>query len=588
MKNLKCEKLKMLKDKIKNLIKKVILEAQKRGELPRFKIPEVSIEHPKDSRHGDYASNISMRLGSICKRTPMDIGKILVSKLAGFKKAQDLFEKIEIVKPGFINFTLSKKWLQEQITEVIKKGENFGKVNIGKGKTVIIDYSAPNIAKPMSIGHLRSTIIGQAIYNIYEFLGYKCIGDNHLGDWGTQFGKLIYAYKEWGGREKIEQNPIKELLKLYVKFHNEVEKNPDLEDKGREWFKKLEEKNKEAVRLWRWFTKLSLREFNKIYKLLDIKFDYELGESFYNNMLDDVIKKTQDKGITKESKGAIIIPLEEHNLPPLLIQKSDGATLYATRDLATTKYRIEKFKPIRIIYVVGAEQKLYFRQLFKTFELISYAKGRDFVHVCFGLIRLAGVRMATRKGKVIFLEDVLKKAIDLARKIVDDKNPNLPEKTKDKIARQIGIGAVKYNDLSQNRITDITFDWNKMLSLEGNSAPYLQYAHARICSILKKGKVGFNNKFDSALLKDKREIALLRELYIFPEIITKAAEEYMPNYIATYLFELAQNFNLFYNEIRVLQAEKNVSLARLHLVKSVSLVLKNGLALLGIKAPEQM
>ncbi len=578
----------MLKDKIKNLIKKVILEAQKRKELPRFKIPEISIEHPKDSRHGDYASNISMRLGSICKRTPMDIGKILVDKLSGFKKAQDLFEKIEIVKPGFINFTLLKKWLQEQITEVIKKDENFGKVNIGKGKTVIIDYSAPNVAKPMSIGHLRSTIIGQAIYNIYEFLGYKCIGDNHLGDWGTQFGKLIYAYKEWGNREKIKQNPIKELLKLYVKFHNEVEKNPDLENKGREWFKKLEDKNKEAVRLWRWFTKLSLREFDKIYKLLDIKFDYELGESFYNNMLNDVIKGVQDKGITKESKGAIIIPLEEHNLPPLLIQKSDGATLYATRDLATAKYRIEKFKPIKIIYVVGAEQKLYFRQLFKTFELINHAKGRDFVHVCFGLIRLAGVRMATRKGKVVFLEDVLEKAIDLARKIVDDKNPNLPEKIKDKIARQIGVGSVKYSDLSQNRITDITFDWNKMLSLEGNSAPYLQYTHARICSILKKSKIGLNNKFDSSLLKDKREIALLRKLYIFPEIITKAAEEYMPNYIATYLFELAQNFNLFYNEIRVLQAEKNVSLARLHLAGAVSLVLKNGLALLGIEAPEKM
>ena len=588
MKNLKCEKLKMLKDKIKNLIKKVILEAQKKKKLPKFKIPEISIEHPKDSRHGDYASNISMQLVSRCKKSPMDIGKILVDKLAGFKKAQDLFEKIEIVKPGFINFTLSKKWLQEQIAEAIKKSENFGKVNIGKGKIIVIDYSAPNIAKPMSIGHLRSTIIGQSIYNIYEFLGYRCIGDNHLGDWGTQFGKLIYAYKEWGNREKIKQNPIKELLKLYVKFHNEVEKNPDLEDKGREWFKRLEDKDKEALRLWRWFTKLSLKEFNKIYKLLDIKFDYELGESFYDNMLDDVIKEVQDKGITKESKGAIIIPLEEHNLPPLLIQKSDGATLYATRDLATAKYRIEKFKPIRIIYVVGAEQKLYFKQLFKTFELVSYAKGRDFVHVCFGLIRLAGVRMATRKGKVIFLEDVLEKAIDLARKIVDDKNPNLSEKIKDKIARQIGIGAVKYNDLSQNRITDITFDWNKMLSLEGNSAPYLQYTHARICSILKKSKIGLNNKFDSSLLKDKREIALLRKLYIFPEMVMKAAEEYMPNYIATYLFELAQNFNLFYNEIRVLQAEKNVSLARLHLVKSVSLILKNGLALLGIEAPEQM
>jgi len=578
----------MIKDKIKNLIEKVILEAQKREELPSFKIPEISIEHPKDSRHGDYASNINMQLGSICKRTPMDIGKILVDKPAVFKKAQDLFEKIEIVKPGFINFTLSKKWLQKQVGGVIKKGLDFGKVNIGKGKTVIIDYSAPNIAKPMSIGHLRSTIIGQAIYNIYEFLGYRCIGDNHLGDWGTQFGKLIYAYKEWGDREKIKQNPIRELLKLYVKFHNEVEKNPDLENEGRRWFKKLEDKNKEAVRLWRWFTKLSLREFNRIYELLDIKFDYELGESFYNNMLDNVIKEAQDKGITKESKGAIIIPLEEHNLPPLLIQKSDGATLYATRDLATAKYRIEKFKPVKIIYVVGAEQKLYFRQLFKTFELINHAKGRDFVHVCFGLIRLAGVRMATRRGKVIFLEDVLEKAIDLARKIVDDKNPNLSEEIKDKIARQIGIGAVKYNDLSQNRITDITFDWNKMLSLKGDSAPYLQYTHARICSILKKGKVRFNNKFDSALLRDKREIALLRKLYIFPEIITEAAEEYMPNYITTYLFELAQNFNLFYNEIRVLQAEKNVSLARLHLAGAVGLILKNGLALLCIEAPEQM
>jgi arginyl-tRNA synthetase len=609
----------MLKNKLENLIKKSAKEIQKKYKLK--KLPEFTVEHSRNFRFGDYATNAAMVLGKEAKKNPMEVGNFLIKEIKKDKNFHsEIFKKIEIAKPGFINFTLSSKFLQKNLSEILKQGEKFGSLNLGKGKTVVVDYSAPNIAKPMHAGHLRSTIIGQSLCNIYKFLGYKTISDNHIGDWGTQFGKLIYGYKNWGDQKKILQNPIEEMTKLYVKFHKEAEKNKELEEFARKETKKLQDKNKENVKIWKFLVKESLKEFDKIYKILGIKFDYVLGESFYDSMLEKIVKECLRKKIAGKSEGAIIINLDRYNLPPFLIQKKDGAYLYATTDLAAIKYRLKKFKPDKILYVVSNEQALHFQQLFAALELLGWPKNIEMKHIKFGMVLGEnGKKLSTRKGETVSLESLIEKAVKLARKAVEEKNPKLSKTEKQKIAKIVGIGAIKYNDLSQNRMTDIVFDWNKMLNFQGDSAPYLQYTHARIKSILRKlslfaegdirqyrllirrsqkegddtyrrlQKEIFKNKFATTkLLKNELELSILKQLLFFLETIERAAQEYNPNIIADYLYQLAGRFNLFYQKIPVLKAEKELRLARLNLIFAVATVLKTGLELLGIEAPEKM
>ncbi len=578
-----------MEKKIRKLIENSIEELQKEEEIPQFSLPEVLVEQPKKRIHGDYATNMAIVVGKKIGKNPREIANLLVDKLNKKVKKNNFFDKIGIAGPGFINFYISEKILFSEVENILKEKNKYGQKNIGKGKTIIIDYSSVNIAKPFSIGHLRSTIIGQAIYNLYKFLGYKAIGDNHIGDWGTQFGKLIFAIKKWGDEKEITKEPIKNLLNLYVKFHREAEKNPEIEKEGRKWFKKLEQGDKEANRIWKKCVKWSLKEFERIYKILGIKIDFTLGESFYEPMLKGVIKEALNKKIAIKSQGAIIIPYPNDILPPFLIRKSDGATLYSTRDLATIKYRRKKFRPYKIIYEVGTDQILYFKQLFWAAEMLGLGKREDYVHVAHGMMRLPTGRMRTRKGEIILLENVLKEAIEKAKKIAEKKNPRLKKKEKEKIAKTIGIGAIKYSNLSRNPLSDIVFSWEEAFKLEGNSGPYLQYAYVRAKSIIRKSGVKSIKFNKQGFLGEEKEVLLLKRLAKFPNIVERAAKNYNPNLICGYLFDLAQDFNSFYESSSVIkEKDDNLKTMRLFLVKAFAQIIKNGLNLLGIETLERM
>ncbi len=575
----------MFSQKIRKEIGKVIIKKQKEKILPEFDFSEIVVEYPKQRIHGHYATNVALIIAKKVKKKPIEIANYLKSELEN----NYLFEKIEIVEPGFINFFISEKALLDGLRRILKEKEKYGKSDVGKSKTIIIDYSSPNIAKPFSVGHLRSTIIGQAIYNLYKLLGFKVIGDNHLGDWGTQFGKLIYAIKKWGDEKEIEKDPIKNLVSLYVRFHQEAEKNPQLEEKGREWFRKLERGEKEARRLWKKCVKWSLKEFEKVYKILKIKQDLVLGESFYHSLSEEVVEEALKRGVAKESQGALVIPFPEEKLPPLLIKKSDGTTLYSTRDLAAIKYRMEKFKPWKIIYEVGADQKLYFQQLFWAAELLGLGKRDKYVHIAHGMIRLPEGKMSTRKGRVILLEDLLEEAIRKAKEIIKKKNPQIKENERKKIAETIGVGAVKYNILSKNPETDIIFKWEEALNLEGNSGPYLQYAYVRAKGIIKR----FKRKREKVIFKQRvltaKDLDFLFQLTKFPEVIEEGGKKYSPNIVANYLFDLAREFNKFYESVPVFQERKeDLRVLRLLLVKAFSQIIKNGLNVLGIDVVEKM
>jgi arginyl-tRNA synthetase len=566
-----------------------ILKNSARKLFPQIKIPEFQVEHPEKKGFGDYSTNLAFLVAKELKKKPSEIANQITKPI----EKEKIFERIEVKEPGFINFFLSLDFLFEELRKILKEKENYGKSKIGKGKTVIIDYSSPNIAKPFGIGHLRSTIIGQALYNIYKFLGYKVIGDNHLGDWGTQFGKLIFAIKNWG-KKKVDDYSIEELEELYVKFHKEAEKNPQLEEEGRKWFKKLEGGDREARRIWKILVKISLKEFERIYKLLGVKFDFALGESFYEPMTKEIIEELREKKIAKESQGALIVEFPNNQFPLVIVQKSDGTTTYFTRDLATIKYRLKRWNPDLIIYEVGADQKLHFQQLFKTVEILGWAKKTKFVHVAHGLYRTKTGKFSTRKGETVHLEDVLKEAIERAKEIIEksETSRGLTEREKEKISKIVGIGAVKYNDLSQHPSKDIIFDWEKVLNLKGNSAPYLQYTFVRCQSVLEKAgsrklEVG-SRKLKIEKLK-KEEIEILREIYKFPEIIQEAAEKFSPNLICNFVFDLAKKYNLFYDLYPILKAEdKETKNFRLILTKSVSQIIKNSLSLLGIDVPQKM
>jgi arginyl-tRNA synthetase len=596
----------MINNEIKKILDNIIMDLYKDIEIPYF-----AVEWPKQKEYGDYASNAAMVLAGKLNKNPMEIAEEIKNKidlekdveanlpigsLASMSGIKDLFSKITIAKPGFINFEISDKYLIKNLEEILNKKDKFGSSDKGKEKTVVIDYSSPNIAKPMHIGHLRPTIIGQALYNIYKFSGYKVISDNHIGDWGTQFGKLIYAYKNWGDKKKISKDPIEEMTKLYVRFHKEVETNKGLEELARGETNRLQNKNDENIKIWKYLVRESIKDFNKIYKTLGIKFDQTLGESFYDDMLAGVVAECLDRKIAQNSEGAVIINLDKYNLPPFLIKKTDGAYLYTTTDLAAAKYRKEKFKADKILYVVSNEQALHFQQLFSSLELLDWKKDIKMDHIKFGMVLgEEGKKFSTRKGDAVKLDDLIKKSIELAKKVVEEKNPKLSNKQKKKIAKIVGLGAIKYNDLSQNRLTDITFNWDKMLSFNGNSAPYLQYTCARINSLSERYNKSypldrFNpfEKTDFDLLKENIEKDIMRQLLKFPEAIENSAKENTPHLIALYLYELASVFNSFYNTLPILKSEKKLAKARIALSHSVAIVLKNGLNLLGIEAPEKM
>jgi arginyl-tRNA synthetase len=581
----------MIKKEIEEIIRVIIVA--KFGDIEDISF---DVESPKQKENGDYACNAAMVLAKRLDKNPKDLADEIAAEIFKDEKNKEIFEKVEVAGPGFVNFYISDKRLFENALEVLDKKDKFGKDNIGAGKTVVIDYSAINIAKPMHVGHLRSTIIGQALYNIYSALGYKVIGDNHVGDWGTQFGKMIYAYKNWGNKKIISQNPIEEMTKLYVRFHKEAEENKQLEDLAREETKKLQDKDDENMKIWKFLVRESLKDANKIYKILNVKFDYTLGESFYNDMLPEIVKDAMDRKIAEHSDGAVIINLEKFGLPVFLIQKSDGAYLYTTTDIAAAKYRKEKFKADKILYVVANEQALHFEQLFKSIELLGYCPDTDLRHIKFGMVLgEAGKKFSTRKGDTVKLEDLIHKSQELARKVIEEKNPMLSQKEKKKIAKTVGLGAVKYNDLSQNRLTDITFNWDKMLSFEGNSAPYLQYTYARISSVIEKykkenrlGSLLPSKKPQFELLREPAEKDILRQLIKYPQAIESAAKENGPHLVALYIYNLASSYNTFYNSFPILKTDKELMKARLALSEAVAIVIKNGLGLLGIDVLEKM
>lgn len=555
-----------------------IYEAE--NSLPKDEI-EALIEVPPSYDMGDYAF-ACFRLAKVFRKAPNMIAEELTEKIQG----GEYFNKIENVGP-YINFFINKEKLTETVlNSIVEREENFGSSNIGKGRKVLVEFSSPNIAKPFHIGHIRTTVIGNSLYKIYKFQGFDTEALNHLGDYGTQFGMLIAAYKKWGDKPTIEKDPINELLKLYVKFNAEAEKDEKLRDEARYWFKELENKNEEALELWQWIRDMSLKEFNKVYGMLNIEFDSFNGESFYSDKMPKVVEKMEDKGLLKESEGASIIDLETYDMPPALIKKSDGSTLYITRDVAAAIYRKEHYDFYKNIYVVASEQNLHFKQLKKILELMGYDWAEDCIHVPFGMVSLEDGSLSTRKGRVVFLEDVLNKAVESTLKIMEERNPEL--ESKEEVAKQVGVGAVIFQELFNGRIKDYVFSWDRTLSFEGETGPYVQYTHARANSLLEKGEFSLGDKVDYALLKEDDEINLIRLLYKFPEAVLDATYKYEPSFITRHVVEIAKAFNKFYNSCPILSVEQDLKKARLTLVYATKTVIRTGLALLGIEAPNRM
>lgn len=537
---------------------------------------EAHIEKPKQEAHGDLAFPC-FSLARAYKKAPQQIAAEAARQLS-----DSAFAKFEANGPYLNAFIDRNKASQTIIHEVLEKGSAFGDQSEGVGKTITFDLSAPNIAKPFSMGHLRSTVVGNAIANLAEKCGYRTVRINYIGDWGTQFGKQIAAYKKWGDKSKVLANPIEELFKLYTRFHEEADQNPALNDEGRLWFKKLEDGDDEAVQLWRWFREVSLKAFDKIYRLLGVQFDSMNGESFYNDKMDAVVQELEAKGLLVESEGAMVVRLDDEDLPPCLIMKKDGATLYATRDLASAIYRKQTYHFDQALYVVGNEQSLHFAQLKWVLEKMGYEWAKDIEHVPFGMVLKDGKKMSTRKGKVVLLEDVLKNIIERAKTSILEKNPDLAQK--DEVATQVGVGAVIYHDLKHYRINDVEFSLDDMLRFEGNTGPYLQYTHARACSILRKA--GAVNDYELSGMTDDRSWQVVTAIAAFPDDICLAFKDRNPAQIAKSLFRVAQSFNQYYAHERILGADDQS--AKCALTQAVVVVIKEGLRILGIQAPEEM
>lgn len=539
------------------------------------------IEVPADTKNGDYAFPC-FRLAKQFRKAPNIIAEEIASKL----EKPDFISKVETVG-AYINFYADKSiFVKEILEEILDKGGDYVLSKQGEGKTVVLDYSSPNIAKPFHIGHLRSTAIGNALYNIYTALGYKCVGINHLGDWGTQFGKLIVAYKMWGNKEAVEKDDIKELSRIYVKFHEEAEKDPSLNDEARSWLVKMQEGDEEALSLWKWFCDISMLEFNRIYKRLGVTFDSYAGESFYNDKMQAVVEEIREKGLLTESKGAQIVDLEPYNMPPCLILRSDGGTLYPTRDISAAIYRKETYDFEKCIYITALDQNLHFAQWFKVIELMGYDWADKLVHVPFGLVSLGDGKLSTRKGHVVLMEDILNSSVEKTRSIIENKNPDL--ENKDQVAEQVGIGAIIFDDLYNSRIKNVVFDLEKMLSFEGETGPYAQYTYARACSIIRKQDISIDKNADFNLVTDEASVNVCRKLKEFPEKFKEAAQKNEPYLVTRHIIAICQAFNKFYTENNISSSDEATKKARLALVYCVKEAIKKGLNVIGLQAPEQM
>ncbi|WP_449024224.1 arginine--tRNA ligase [Peptostreptococcus stomatis] len=562
--------------------KKLISEIIK-SEIEDLTLEEITalIEVPPNKEMGDYAFPC-FKLAKIFRKAPNAIAEDLAGKI---QPTDDINKIVNL--GGYVNFFVNKESLAKKvINQVLTEKENYGKSEFGKGKTVVVEFSSPNIAKPFHIGHVRTTVIGNALSKIYQSQGYHVEKLNHLGDYGTQFGKLIVAYKLWGDKQAVEKDPIKELLKLYIRFHDEAEAKPEMEDEAREWFTKLENGDQEAKDLWQWFRDESLKEFSRVYDLLDIDFDSYVGESFYSDKMPAVIEELKEKNLLVESDGAMIVDLEDSKLPPALIQKRDGSTLYLTRDLASAFYRKKIYDFDKSIYVVGAQQELHFKQCFEIIKRMGYDWYKDMVHVQFGMVALEEGTMSTRKGRVVFLEDVLNQAIDRTRQIIEEKNPDA--ENIDEVAKAVGVGAVVFQELSNSRIKDYTFSWDRTLSFEGETGPYVQYTHARCCAVLRKADQPVSADINYEALSDQDAADVLSVLETFNKSIMTAMKKNEPHIVTRFVLDLAQAFNKFYHNSPILVEDADLRAARLALVEATRQTIENALKILGMKAPQKM
>lgn len=539
------------------------------------------LETPPDKKLGDYALPC-FRLAKTLRKAPQMIAVALAEKMGC-----EAIDHVEVVG-GYMNIFVSRSCLAKGIVQaVLANPGRWGASDVGKGKTVCLDYSSINIAKRFHIGHLSTTMIGHSLKRIYDFNGYTTVGINHLGDWGTQFGKMICAYKKWGSREEVEAGGVQAMVDLYVRFHAEAEKEPSLEDEGRAWFKKIEDGDPEAMEIFSWFKEVTLKDTQRVYDLLGVTFDSYNGEAFYNDKMGPVVDELREKGLLVESQGAQVVQLEEYGMPPALVLRSDGATLYITRDLAAAFYRHNTYHFDKCLYVVAYQQNLHFRQLFKILELMGHDWYKGMEHVSFGMVSYEGRALSTREGYVVYLEDLLNRAIEKAREIIEEKSPNLPNK--DEVARQVGVGAVVYFDLHNERIKDIDFRWERALSFEGETGPYVQYTHARCCSVLRKAQAYAGVEPDYGVLCDDEALDVLMLISRFPEVVRKAMEQNEPSLITRHTTSLAQAYNKYYFEHRIMEENDPAgSAARVNLTDAVRDVIRTGLYLIGVEAPERM
>lgn len=564
----------IMKNKIVEILKKNI-EGLSASEIASL------VEIPPKAELGDFAFPC-FALAKTMRKAPQIIAEDIKNKI-GF---QEILEKIE-TQGAYINFFVKKDLYIKSMVDAAL-GKNFGGSDEGDGKVICIDYSSPNVAKNFHVGHLRTTIIGNSLYKIYSKLGYKVVRINHLGDWGTQFGKLIVAYKAWGNEDAVKADGVAELMRLYVKFHEEADKKPELNDEARAWFNKMEKGDEEALKIWQWFKDISLVEYKRTYDLLGMDFDYYLGESFYRDKTEAVVNKLQSANLLTESDGAMIVKLDEYNMAPCLILKNDGSSIYATRDLAAIFYRKETYNFCKCLYVTGQEQKLHFAQVFKVVELLGneWAK-EELIHIPYGLVSLEGEKLSTRSGNIIYAEDILLEAVSKIKEIIEEKNPDLEDK--EETAKKIGVGAVLFNDLYNQRIKDVSFKWEKLLNFDGETGPYVQYTYARCASIIRKlDNFSIEGEIDYNILDDPDALSLLKEISKFPKIVADAAEKYEPSVVARFAVNVSQAFNKFYNSNRINVEDENVKHARAVVVYITKETIKEAMGLLGIECPERM
>ncbi len=567
-----------MRQKIADLVEQTIKTAYPDAvmETPVYGMLEV----PPDQKMGDYAFPC-FKLSRTLRMGPPMIAKKLAENWAGADTAR------AECAGGYLNFFFNREaFAKEILSAVMAAPEKWGSSESGKGKTVCLDYSSINIAKRFHIGHLSTTVLGNSLKRIYEFLGWKTVGINHLGDWGTQFGKMVCAYKKWGNKEEVEKGGVGEMTRLYVRFHKEAEEHPELEDEGRAWFKRIEDDDPEAMEIFTWFKEVTLRDAMKVYDKLGVSFDSYAGESFYKDKTGRVVEELEEKGLLKEDQGAKLVDLEAYNMPPCLILKKDGATLYHTRDIAAALYRKDTYHFDKCLYVVAYQQNLHFQQLFKVLELMGYPWAKDEMeHVAFGMVSYEGQTLSTRDGRVVYLEELLERATEKALAIINEKSPNL--ENKEEVARQVGIGAVVYSTLQNGRIKDIDFWWDRALSFDGETGPYVQYTYARCCSVLRKMPADLPAPDYSALCDDEAQ-ELLRLISRYPEAVQKACRDNEPCVINRAVTDIAKAYNKYYYEHRVLDDDAAATAARIELTRACSAIIRGGLYLLGVEAPEKM